>query len=141
MSYNYFEKKYVVVLSSKLDIGVAFNVASHLCISAGYYSTNHMGREKLVDGSGILHQGISKYPVIITKVKPSKLKLYIEKAKENKKLLTIDYPSNMYETGHDDELAESLLKTQNENIDYFGFLIFGNKEDVDEITSKFTLWK
>lgn len=141
MDYNYNAKKYVVVLSSKLDVGVAFNVVSHLSISAGFYSCDHMGRENLIDASGIFHKGISKYPVIITKVKPSKLKQYIEKAKENKNLLTIDYPSVMYDTGHDDELAEALETLKNEEIEYYGFLVYGNKEDVDSITSKFSLWK
>lgn len=141
MDYNYNEKKFVIVLSSKLEIGEAFNVVGHLSISAGYYAENHMGRSELIDGSGGRHKGIAKYPVIITKVKPSKIKNYLEKAKEIEGLLTIDYPSNMYNTGHDDELAESLEGTTEENIEYWGFLIFGSRNLVDEITGKFSLWK
>lgn len=141
MDYDYNEKKFVIVLGSKLEIGEAFNVVGHLCISAGYYAEDHMGRSELIDGSGGKHKGISKYPVIITKVKPSKIRAYIEKAKLTEGLLVIDYPSNMYITGHDDDLAESLEGTTEENIDYWGFLIFGNRNIVDEITGKFSLWK
>jgi len=140
MTYDYREKKFVVVLSSKLEIGVAFNVTAHLCLSVGYNASEHMGRQMLVDASNISHIGISKYPIIITKVKPSKLREYLHKAKSNEKLIVIDYPSNMYETGHDDELAESISKTDEEKMDYFGFVLFGNRSDVDEITGKFSLW-
>lgn len=141
MNYDYNEKKFVIVLSSKLEIGEAFNVVGHLSISAGYYAENHMGRKELIDGSGGKHIGISKYPVIITKVKPSKIKSYLERAKETEGIMTIDYPSNMYDTGHDDELAESLKGTMEENMEYWGFLIFGNRNLVDEITGKFSLWR
>lgn len=141
MNYNYNEKKFVIVLSSKLEIGKAFNVVGHLSISAGYYAENHMGRSELIDGSGGKHKGISKYPVIITKVKASKIETYIKKAKEVEGLLVIDYPSNMFNTGHDDELAESLKGTTEESIEYWGFLVFGDRNLVDEITGKFSLWK
>lgn len=141
MIYDYNEKKFVIVLSSKLEIGQAFNVVGHLSISAGCYAEEHMGRSELIDGSGMIHKGISRYPVIITKVKPSKLKAYINKAKEMDGLLVVDYPSNMFDTGHDDELAESLKKTNEDEIEYWGFLLFGKRDLVDEITGKFSLWK
>jgi len=141
MEYNYKEKKFVIVLSSNLEVGVAFNVVSHLSISAGNYAVNHMGREQLIDASGKYHMGISKYPVIITKIKPSKIKPYLEMAKENKELLVIDYPSNMYYTGHDDELADSIANTADDKMEYYGFMLFGKSEDVDAISGKFTLWK
>ena len=62
-------------------------------------------------------------------------------AKDKKELLVIDYPANMYYTGHDDELVESLRNTKEEDIEYYGFLLFGKREDVDQITGKFSLWK
>ena len=62
-------------------------------------------------------------------------------AKENKELLVIDYPSNMYYTGHDDELADSIANTADDKMEYYGFMLFGKTEDVDAISGKFTLWK
>lgn len=141
MSYDYNEKKFVIALNSKLEIGIAFNVIAHLSLSCGYYANEHMGRAVLVDASNTQHIGISKYPIIITKVKPAKLKEYLHKAKEHEQLLVIDYPVNMYYTGHDDELAQSILQTSEDEMDYYGFIVFGNKNDVDIITGKFSLWK
>ena len=66
MDYNYQEKKIVLVLNSKLEMGVALNVAGHLSVALGYHATDHMGRDQLVDASGDMHLGISRYPIIIT---------------------------------------------------------------------------
>lgn len=141
MEYNYHEKKIVIVLNSKLEIGVALNVVGHLACSLGYHATDHMGREQLVDASGTIHLGIAKYPIIITKVKGGKLKTSLEKAKEQKDLVVIDYPSIMYETGHDDELANELRKTPSEQITYYGFIMFGKSETINDISGRFSLWK
>ena len=78
MEYNYNEKKFVIVLNSNLEMGTSFNVVGHLSISAGYYAENHMGKEELIDATGGRHKGISKYPVIITKIKPSKIKITLK---------------------------------------------------------------
>lgn len=141
MSYNYKEKKIVIVLNSKLEIGVALNVVGHLSVSLGHHAVDHMGRKYLTDASGNIHFGISKYPIIITKVKNEKLKTSLCKAKLQKDILVIDYPKIMYETGHDDELAEELLKQNADEIEYYGYIMYGNVENIDKISGKFSLWK
>jgi len=67
--YSYSEKKIAIVLSTSLTSGVATNVVGHMAISAGAYIEDEvMGRRWLTDASGVNHRGISKFPVIITKV-------------------------------------------------------------------------
>lgn len=141
MKYDYREKKIVIVLNAKLDTGVAFNVASHLSLSLGHHAIDHMGREYLIDGSGNQHLGISRYPIIITKVKEGKLKNSLNKAKLEKGILVVDYPSVMYETGHDDELFECLSKQMENDIEYYGFIMYGKSEEINKISGKFSLWK
>ncbi len=141
MNYNYRAKKIVLVLNAKLETGVALNVAGHLSVALGYHATDHMGRDCLIDASGERHLGISKYPIIITKVKGGKLKTSMHKAKLQKDLLVVDYPSTMYETGHDDELAEALSKQDADELEYYGYIMYGNVESIDSISGKFSLWK
>lgn len=141
MNYDYKEKKIVLVLNAKLEVGIALNVAGHLSVALGHHARDHMGRDYLVDASGEKHLGISKYPIIITKVKGGKLKTSMYKAKLQKNILVVDYPSTMYETGHDDELADALSKQTADNIEYYGYIMYGNSEDVDSISGKFSLWK
>ena len=82
MSYDYREKKIVIVLNAKMEMGVALNVAAHLSTALGFHATDHMERSILTDASGNEHLGISKYPIIITKVKAGKLKSSLIEAKK-----------------------------------------------------------
>ncbi len=141
MEYNYRSKKIVAVLNSKLSYGAALNVLGHLAVSIGYHAQDHIGRKVLVDGSKVEHLGISRYPIIVTKVKPSKLRTVVEKAREDARLLISDYPQQMLETGHDDELAESLADVEEANIEYLGAMLYGPSNAVDAITGRFSLWK
>ena len=114
----------------------------HLAISIGKYSDNEiMGKSILTDKSGTQHLGISKFPFIITKVKPGKLKTTIEIAKSNPKLLVADYPRDMLDTRTDDELVNSISEKSNDSLEYLGAIIYGDSKDVNEITGKFQLWK
>jgi len=141
MTYDYREKKIVAVLNSQLEPGIALNVLGHLAISLGANAQNIMGRQYLLDASEVKHLGIAKYPLIITRVKESTLNKAITLARQNLDILVADYPQQMLDTGHDDELAQSLLLVPESEIRYLGALFFGPTEVVNTITGKFSLWK
>lgn len=138
---NYEDKKIVGIIATNVDAATALNVIGHLAVSIGKYSDAEiMGKKTLTDASGIDHLGISRFPFIVTKVKPSKLKAAIDKAKENKNLLVADYPRDMLDTRTDEELVYSVSSKENDNLEYLGAIIYGNTEEVNEITGKFQLW-
>lgn len=139
---NYEDKKIVGIIATNVNPSVALNVIGHLSISIGKYSGNEiMGKSIIEDKSNIKHLGISRFPFIITKVKPGKLKNAIDKAKNNPNLLVADYPKDMLETRTDDELISSISKKENDKLEYMGAIIYGDTKDVDEITGKFQLWR
>ena len=139
---NYEDKKIVGIIASNVEPSVALNVIGHLSVSIGKYSDNEiMGKSTITDKSGINHLGISKFPFIITKVKPGKLKNAIDQAKQNPNLLVADYPKEMLETRTDDELVSSINSKENEKLEYLGAIIYGNTEDVNNITGKYQLWR
>lgn len=139
---NYEDKKIVGIVATNVDPAIALNVIGHLAIAIGKYSESEiMGKPTITDKSGINHLGISKFPFIITKVKPSKLASAIEKAKSNPNLLIADYPKDMLDTRTDEELVASINSKENNQLEYLGAIIYGNTTDVNEITGKFQLWK
>ena len=141
MSYDYRGKKIVAVLASNLETGVALNVLGHLAISIGAHSAlDIIGRSPLIDGSGMRHTGIARYPVIVTKVRSGKLRKLIDEARSNSEILLADYPREMLDTGHDDELAEALAKRPEENLEYLGAILYGPHKAVSDLTARFTLW-
>jgi len=142
MSYDYKEYKTVIALYSNIEQGVAVNVVGHLSLSLGSKSPESiMGRDVIIDKSGINHRGISKYPVIVTKVKQGTLRKAINSARSCESIIMIDYPNEMLTTGHDDDLNHAISNVLEENITYLGAIFFGKSHDVDQITGKFTLWK
>ena len=139
---NYEDKKIVAIISTSVEPSIALNVIGHLAISIGKYSDNEiMGQKIITDKSGIDHLGISKFGFIVTKVKPGKLRIAIDKAKSNPNLLVADYPKDMLDTRTDEELVESISNKENEKLEYMGAIIYGDTKDVNEITGKFQLWK
>lgn len=137
---NYEDKKVVGIIASNVEPAVALNVIGHLAISIGKYSdTEIMGQPTIVDQSGVDHLGISKFPFIITKVKPGKLKNTIDIAKSNPDLLVADYPKDMLDTRTDDELVQAINSKANDKLEYLGAVIYGNTKDVDEITGKISI--
>lgn len=139
---NYEDKKIVGILATNVEMSVALNVIGHLSIAIGKYSDNEiMGKSTITDKSGMNHLGISQFPFIITKVKQGKLKTAIDSAKNNPNLLVADYPKEMLETRTDDELVVAINAKENEKLEYLGAIIYGNTQEVDEITGKFQLWR
>lgn len=139
---NYEDKKIVGIIATNVDASVALNVIGHLAIAIGKYSDSEiMGKPIITDKSNINHLGISQFPFIVTKVKAGKLRTAIDKAKANPNLLVADYPKDMLDTRTDDELVASISNKENEQLEYLGAIIYGNTDDVNEITGKFQLWK
>lgn len=139
---NYEDKKIVGIIATNVDASIALNVIGHLAIAIGKYSDSEiMGQPIITDKSNINHLGISQFPFIVTKVKAGKLRTAIDKAKANPNLLVADYPKDMLDTRTDDELVASISNKENEQLEYLGAIIYGNTDDVNEITGKFQLWK
>lgn len=142
MSYDYAERKLVAVLASSLEVGQALNVLGHLAIAIGVNADGHLlGRPRLLDGSGVAHLGIARYPLIVTKTKLTRLSRLIREARRCSDLLMADYPEQMLSTGHDDELAESLACVKEDQLRYLGALFYGKAELVTQWTGKFSLWR
>ncbi len=139
---NYEDKKIVGIIASNVEPSVALNIIGHLSISIGKYSDDYiMGEPIITDKSGLKHMGISQFPFIITKVKSGKLKTTIELAKNNPNLLVADYPKDMLDTRTDNELVQSIGSKENSELEYLGAVIYGDTKDVNELTSKFQLWR
>ncbi len=141
--YDYKAKKVVAVLSSTLETGIAMNVLGHMCVALGAHGDKDamMGRPVLTDASGLNHIGIGRYAVIITKVKPARLRQFIEEARAVPSLKLIDFPQEMLDTHHDDDLVSSMAAKAEKDMAYLGALVFGDAAEIQTLSGKFMLWK
>jgi len=141
MSYDYSAKKITAIISDKLSSGMALNALGHLAFSAGRYSDQSMmGQEKISDADGKIHTGISKYPFIVLKASDDEIKHIVEKAKE-KNIFTVDYPQEMFDTGHDDELVAALAKAKEPHIKYHAAILVGEASEIKSLTGHLKLYR
>jgi hypothetical protein len=140
MTYDYRDRKIVCVVSDRLEMWQALNVVGHLAISLGARKDDYlMGRVSVTDASGITHPGIARYGLVIKQGNSQTIRQALTDARENHHLLTLDFPREMLDTAHDDELAAALAQKPEQAIEYLGALFYGQTATVNAVTSKLAL--
>ena len=141
MTYDYKQKKIVAVISSEIESWQALNVLGHMSVSLGANRDDDlMGRSVLMDASGFEHKGIARFGFIIKEGSAEDISDLVKKAKDNQALILVDFPQEMLDTKHDDELHESMRLKKAEDFTYLGCLLYGPADTVDEITRGYKLW-
>ncbi len=135
--------KIVAVLNKSLEPGVALNAIAHMGAGLSASAPDDL-REKMSfidfpDKDGINHKSISALSLIVLKGTGGKVKTTRQAAVESG-LHVIDFLETM--TG--DTYKEQLEKTSStsfNDLNYFGIMMFGEKEKIDPITNKLSLWR
>jgi hypothetical protein len=141
MSYEYKDKKIVCIVSDNLEMWQTMNIVGHLAIGLGASKDGDlMGRDYLIDGSGVHHRGIARYGFIIKKGNPSNIRDVLVAARENKNITFLDFPREMLDTSHDDELSAWVLNKKEQDFEYLGIVLYGPTSDVNALTKPFSLW-
>lgn len=136
-----FPNKLVAVVNKQIETGVLMNAVAHMCLGFGA----HMGAEDLQlmdykNAEGFIYPNISKMPFIILREKNSnKIGNLLFKAKEAGVQYSV-FTNTMTEgTWADQEIRT--LATGQENIIYFGLVLFGPHQVVSELTKKLSLYR
>ena len=136
-----FQNKLVAVMNKQIDLGVAMNALAHMSLGLGA----HKGASELhlmdyQNAEGLIYPNISKMPFIILREKNSnKIASLLRKAKELGVQYTV-FTNTMTEGTWEDQKARTLA-TKEEEIIFYGIVLFGPKESVTEMTKKLSLWR
>jgi len=141
MSYEYKERKIVCVISDNLETWQAMNVIGHLAVGLGANKDNElMGRAVLKDASSINHKGIARYGFIIKKGDVAAIREAVEISRKIESITVLDFPREMLDTSHDDELSDWISKKDEKDFEYLGAIFYGPSSEVDPLTKNFPLW-
>lgn len=141
MTYDYKSRKIVVIVSDNLEAWQSMNIVGHMAIALGANKDPElMGRDVLVDKSDVSHIGIARFGFIVKKGNSRDISLLAAKARKDIGIITIDFPREMLDTRHDDELVESLKTKLESELEYLGILLYGPTEQVNSLTKDFKLW-
>jgi hypothetical protein len=135
-----FKNKLVAVMNEKVEIGTVMNALAHMSIGFGA----HIGAESLrlsnyVDADSNNHPNISEMPFMILKANSNKIRALRQAASEAG-IAFCDFTDTMT-VGTYVEQLERTKQTQEENLIYYGILLFGEWDLVSQLTKKFSLWK
>jgi hypothetical protein len=135
-----FTNKLVAVMNEKIEPGVLMNALAHMCIGFG----SEIGKEALrlsdyKDADGGSHPWISEMPFMILKTNSNKLRT-LRKAAMEAGIKFTDFTDTMT-IGTYVEQIEKTKNTKEEELIYYGIVLFGDWNKVSELTRKFSLWK
>jgi hypothetical protein len=135
-------KKLVAVLSEKVEIGKIMNALAHMSLGFGGSAPN-IEELKLMnykDANGNDHANISGRPFIILQARNSNQLRTLRNAAIQNNLRFVDFTNTMTEGTYEDQIKRS-SETKEENLEYWGVVVFGDETVVSELTRKFSLWK
>lgn len=134
--------KFVAVVNKDLEIGKALNAIAHSCAGLVSIAPNDI-KEKMsfidfADKDGSIHKSISGLSLIVLRGKNNEIKKLRQNFIENNILFT-DFTETMTGNTYKEQLDKT-LETSNEDMKYFCITAFGEKEVIDPLTKKFSLW-
>lgn len=135
-----FANKLVAVINKDLEPGVAMNALAHMTIGLGTsLSKDGLRLTDYKDQSGNIYPNISEMPFIILRGKSNEIKKSVLAAREQK-ILHGAFIETMTGGTYQEQL-ENTLKTSEDNIVFYGCVLFGPIEQVQEITKKLSLYR
>jgi len=140
MTNEVFKNKLVAVLNKSIEPGKVMNALAHMCIGLG----SVIGKEALrltdyKDADGGSHPFVSELPFIILSENSNKIrKLRNDAIAHN--IIFNDFTDTMTVGTYQEQIART-LQVKDENLIYYGIVLFGDWNIVTELTKKFSLWR
>jgi hypothetical protein len=140
MSEEKFKNKLVAVLNKNIETGKSMNALAHMCIGLGA----SIGQEALRltdyrDADEGIHPFISEMPFIILSENSNKIRKLRQTAIANK-IMFNDFTDTMTSGTYTEQIERTRLVKEEELI-YYGIVLFGDWDTVTEMTKKFSLWR
>ncbi len=133
-------EKTVALLSTALDVSTALNVMGHLALGLGAACPTGLIRSPFYrDADGVEHRGVSAWPLIILKTRPSKLRAALDRVRMLPDVVTVDYPREVLTTSTDEELIRALRTRRADDLDYLGVMAHGPIGQIDAVFRGFSL--
>ncbi|MEH0711246.1 DUF2000 domain-containing protein [Vibrio owensii] len=135
------QKRFVAVISKKVEVGRAVNVLGHLSVSlANQLSDDDAVYTDYHDLDGNLHPNISHYPFIVLRADNSNKIRKLRQEALDRGIPFSDFTHTMVEGGS--EVQQQTTKNTSEaELEYLGICLFGETETLRELTKKFSLYR
>lgn len=131
--------KFVAVLNKKIEVGKVMNSLAHMTVGlVNSYPDKDMGVINYADKDGGKHLA-SKWPYIILRADNSNKIRTLRNALIEKNIPFASFTNTMTVGGWEEQVEKSKATPEAE-LEYYGICMIGEKDELDELTRKFSLW-
>ncbi len=136
------QNKFVAILNKKVPVGSLMNALAHMAAGlVGSYPRIHdMRFDSYFDQNGGDHKSISDHPFIILSADNSNQIRTLRKELLAAGIHFVDFTSTMT-VGTYAEQKERTKNTPEEELEYYGICMFGDRNIISALTKKFSLWR
>lgn len=136
-----FENKIVIVVNDELQPWQKANAISHVAAYIGNeLGENFKTADFFVTEDGLLHPRNSQYAIIVLSAKPGQMNNLMTNIR-NSGLIYHGFIKEMIDTTNDTEITEILSSKKDSEVEYYAIGAFGNKDKLDSLTKKYSLFK
>lgn len=136
-----FGNKIVIVVNEELENWKKANSISHVAAYLGnVLGEDFKTADYFVTEDGVLHPRNSQYAIIILAAKPGQMSNFMANVRESG-LMYHGFIKEMIETTNDEEIVKLLSTKKDSEIEYYAVGIYGDKNKIDSLTKKYTLFK
>lgn len=134
--------KFVAILNKKIPVGGLMNALGHMAagLSASFHNLAEMRFDSYFDQNGDEHKSISDHPFIILSADNSNQIRTLRRELISANIHFVDFTSTMT-VGTYAEQKERTKNTPEEQLEYYGICMFGDKATLNQLNRKFSLWK
>jgi hypothetical protein len=132
-----------VLLNKKLEPGVVLNATAHMVAAlmdkAGPSERENMKFLDYADADGQAHPVSGLSLIVLRADNSNKIRTARQRAIEEG-ILHVDFTESMTGNTYREQMARTGSLAESE-LNYYGLCLFGIKDKIDPITSRFSLWR
>ena len=134
--------KFVAVLNKKIPAGNVMNALGHMTagLVGSYPELKDMRFDDYTDKDGGKHPSISDNPFIVLQSDNSNKLRTLRQALIDNGIHFTDFTSTMV-VGTAAEQRERTKNTPEAELEYYGVVMFGEVDQLNQLTKKFSLWR
>jgi hypothetical protein len=135
--------KFVILLNKKLPTGVAINAASHMAACLAARASDNEREQMMfldyIDNNSNPHPTSGLSLIVLRADNSNKIRQAKQAAKQAD-ITHIDFLESMTGDSYVEQMARTSQLKEDE-LEYYGLCMFGEKAALDNITGKFSLWR
>ncbi len=134
-------KKIVIIVNNELENWKVLNSIGHVSAYLGHkIDENFFSGPEFETEDGESFDRSCQYPVVVLSAKPGQFAHLREQLKESD-LMFYEFLKEHLEVQKDEDIAEVLADKDVDDLQHYAIGMFGDKEKIDSLTKKFSLWK